>query len=172
MHAMMNRVVSLSATCAMLLLSGALPANAAATGQDTNFAVRAAQGGMTEVKLAALAMQKSKNPTVLAFARHMNHDHTQNNAQLATIVKSQGMMPPADVGPKNKVLMAKLEGLNGSAFDTAYLKSQVPAHQQMLALLQQEASAGKDAQLVAFAKQTIPVVQQHLSMARTDVAKL
>jgi putative membrane protein len=166
---------SLSALCAAAAIGVSSVAQAAmtggATGQDTNFAVKAAQGGMAEVKLAAVAMQKSKNPTVLAFARKMNADHTKNNAQLATIVKSEGMMPPSDVGPEHKAVMAKLQPLSGAAFDSAYLKSQVTGHQQMLALMQKEASSGSDAKLVSFAKMTAPVVQQHLTMARTDATR-
>ncbi len=165
----------LTALCAAAVIGTSAAAGAAmssgATGQDTNFAVKAAQGGMAEVKLAALAMQKSTNPTVLAFARKMNADHTKNNAQLATIVKSEGMMPPSDVGPANKMVMGKLQGLSGAAFNSAYLKSQVTAHQQMLALMQQEASSGSDPKLTAFAKATAPVVQQHLTMAQSSATR-
>lgn len=167
----MTRYGFASAFFATVLLSAAT-AFAAPSPQDTNFAVRAAQGGMAEVKLAALAMQKSKNPMVLAFARRMSADHTKNNAQLASIVKAEGMMPPSDVGAANNAVMARLQGLSGAAFDSAYLKSQVTAHQQMLALMEQEASSGKDSQLVAFAQQTAPVVQQHLALAQSDVAKV
>lgn len=167
----MFRSVTAAAFCATVLIS-ASSAIAAPSPQDTNFAVRAAQGGMAEVKLAALAMQKSKNPTVLAFAKRMDVDHTKNNAQLAAIVKPEGMMPPSDVGPENKAVMARLQGLSGAAFDSAYLKSQVTGHQQMLALMKQEASSGKDSRLAAFAKQTAPVVQQHLALAQSDLAKV
>jgi len=170
----MITISRLSALCAAAVIGTSTAAGAAmsgsATGQDTNFAVKAAQGGMAEVKLAAVAMQHSKNATVLAFARKMNADHTAANAKLATIVKSEGMMPPSDVGPMNKAVMAKLEGLSGAAFDSAYLKSQVTGHQQMLALMQKEASAGSDAKLVAFAKMNVPVVQQHLTMAQNDAS--
>lgn len=127
---------------------------------------------MAEVKLAALATQKSKNATVLAFAKRMNTDHTKNNAQLASIVKAKGMMPPSSVGPKNEAVMARLQGLSGAAFDSAYMKSQVTGHQQMLALMNKEASSGSDPQFVSFAKQTAPVVQQHLSLAQSDAGKL
>ncbi|MEA2664205.1 MAG: putative rane protein [Candidatus Eremiobacteraeota bacterium] len=172
---MTSQLSRLSALCAAVVIGASAAANAAttggATGQDTNFAVKAAQGGMAEVKLAAVAMQKSKNPTVLAFARKMNADHTKNNAQLATIAKSEGMMPPSDVGPANKALMGKLQALDGAAFDSAYLKSQVTAHQQMLALMRKEAASGSDAKLVSFAKTTAPVVQQHLTMAQADAAR-
>jgi putative membrane protein len=152
----------------LMIAIGTSEAVAATTAQDTNFAVQAAQGGMTEVKLAALAMQKSKNPTVVSFARRMTADHTKNNAQLAAIVKSEGLMPPSDVGAANRAVMVRLQGLNGAAFDKAYLAGQVTAHKKMLALVKTEASSGSNDNLVAFAKQTAPVVQQHLGMASMD----
>ncbi|HEY0393880.1 MAG TPA: DUF4142 domain-containing protein [Candidatus Elarobacter sp.] len=172
---MLNIIIRCGALAAFAF-STAVPVSAAdtggATGQDTNFAVRAAQGGQAEVTLAAMAMKKSKNATVLAFARMMNADHTKNNAQLATIVKRMGGMPPSDVGPDNKAVAARLSALSGTPFDAAYLQSQVTAHQKMLALMQTEVTSGRAPALVAFAKQTAPVVQRHLALAQSDVRKM
>jgi putative membrane protein len=152
----------------LMIAIGTSEAVAATSAQDTNFAIQAAQGGITEVKLAALAMRKSKNPTVLSFAQRMKTDHTKNNAQLAAIVKLEGSMPPSDVGAANRAVMGRLQGLNGAAFDRAYLAGQVSAHKKMLVLVKAEASSGSNDKLVAFAKQTAPVVQQHLGMASMD----
>jgi putative membrane protein len=158
----------------MARITGATSAGApgtayAAASGDSAFVAQAAQGGMAEVKLAALAMKRSKNPTVLAFARRMNTDHTKNNAQLAAIAKAEGRTLPTTVGIDNMGTEAKLEVLRGNAFDHAYLTSQVAGHQKMLALMQTEASSGTDPKLVAFAKATIPTVKQHLALAQSDI---
>ncbi|WP_262711509.1 DUF4142 domain-containing protein [Mucilaginibacter corticis] len=55
-----------------------------------------------------------------------------------------------------------LSKLSGSAFDKAYVAAMVEGHQKTLALMQSEASGGKDADLKAFATKTAPVVQHHL----------
>jgi putative membrane protein len=152
-------------------LALALPsmAQSAAMG-DSMFVTKAAQGGMAEVKMGQLAIQKSKNATVLAFAHRMVTDHTKNNAQLAAIAKGEGRMLPSSVGPTNEAMMTKLQGMSGAAFDHAYLAGQVAGHQQMLVLMQNEAAGGSDPKLMTFAKMTAPVVQQHLGMAKQDLS--
>ena len=144
-------------------------APALAASPDSAFATKAAQGGLAEVKLAQLAEQKSTNPTVVAFARRMVADHTPNNQKLAAIMKSEGLAVPTSVGAQNQAVMTKLNGLSGAAFNSAYLKGQVTAHEQMATLLQGEIANGKDPKLVAYGKSTLPVVQQHLQLAQTDI---
>jgi putative membrane protein len=146
---------------------GAVPAFAASP--DATFAMKAAQGGLAEVKTAQLAEKKSKNASVLAFARQMISDHTPNNKKLATIMRSEGLTVPTSVGAKHEASMTKLQSLSGAAFNGSYLKSEVTDHQEMATLLQDEIANGKDPKLVAYAKSTLPVVQAHLSMAQSDV---
>jgi putative membrane protein len=147
-------------------------AGAAVTSQDEMFATKAAQAGMAEVKLAQLALSKSNSPEVVAFARRMTADHGKANMELTSILKQKGLTPPGSVGAKNEALMEKLRGENGATFNTAYLKTQLPAHREVLALFQREAASGSDADLVAFAKQTVPVIEMHIAMDQREIARL
>jgi putative membrane protein len=158
------------AALSLVLVLGAAPALAASP--DAQFAMQAAQGGLAEVQTARLALTKSRNATVQAFARRMIADHTPNNAQLASIMRSEGLAVPTTVDPNSQKMMVRLQALSGRAFDRAYMAGQVRSHQQMQILMQSEINGGKDARLKAFAKTTLPVVNMHLSMAKADVAKL
>jgi len=153
---------------AAVLVGAPSLARSAAMG-DTTFATKAAQGGMAEVQMAALAMQRSKNAKVLAFAQRMQTDHSKNNAQLAAIAKSEGRMLPSSIGSDNQGILSRLQGMHGATFDQGYLDVQVDAHQKMLALMQNEAAGGTDPKLRNFAKMTAPVVQQHLTLAKQDL---
>ena len=102
----------------------------------------------------------------------MRADHSKANAQLMSILKAQGVPPPSGIGAKNAALMTELKAQSGSAFDSRYLKSQLPAHQQVLSLFQAEAANGSDSELVSFATQTIPVIESHIAMDKRDIASL
>jgi predicted outer membrane protein len=65
-----------------------------------------------------------------------------------------------------------LETLHGTAFDTSYMEGQKSGHTQMEALMKSEIANGKDADLVAFAKATLPTVEAHLAMDETDLAMM
>jgi putative membrane protein len=93
------------------------------------------------------------------------------SAGMAEVQEAQlqkGVDVPAELASKDQKEVDKLSKLDGTSFDKAYLRGQVKGHETMLKLLQKEASSGKDADLKSFAQQTIPVVQDHLSMAKSD----
>jgi putative membrane protein len=160
---------SRAALSAVLVLA-AVPALGASP--DSQFAMQAAQGGMAEVQMARLALTKTRNATVQTFARRMVADHTPNNAQLASIMRSEGLAVPTALDPNSQAMMTRLQALSGRAFNRAYIIGQVRSHGQMQILMQSEINGGHDARLKAFARTTLPVVNMHLSMAKGDLAKL
>jgi len=134
---------------------------------DKKFVMKAAIGGMAEVQLAQLAQQKSQDQAVKDFAQHMIDDHTPNNEQLMKLATSKGITPPADLDAMHKKEMTRLQALDGKKFDRAYLKGQTKDHEAMLKTFQAEQTSGKDADLKAFADQTVPTIQKHISMVPT-----
>jgi putative membrane protein len=100
----------------MALATGA--ATAAVSVAEKKFATEAAQGGVAEVEMGQLALQKATSPEVKQFAQRMVSDHTQANQELMQLAKSEGMDLPSQVDAKHKSAMERLQGMNGSAFDT------------------------------------------------------
>ncbi len=146
------------------------PAAAASSAQlttaDKNFVQKAAQGGVAEVQMGQLAQQKADNADVKQFAQTMIDDHTANDDQLAKLATTKGLNPPTDVGPMQQKMLTRLQGLDGKKFDRSYVNGQVKAHTAMLKLFQTEAKTTKDADLKAFAEQTVTTIEHHLTMAQ------
>jgi putative membrane protein len=82
----MRMIVS---TVAVVALLGAVPALAAVAGADKTFATEAAHGGLAEVQMGQLALQKASSPQVKEFAQRMVTDHTQANQDLTQLGKSR-----------------------------------------------------------------------------------
>src|SRR5689334_7546990 len=61
------------------------------------FAMKAAEGGMLEVKLSQLAQQKSQSQEIKDLARKLEQDHTQANNQLMTVAKQANVDLPTDL---------------------------------------------------------------------------
>jgi putative membrane protein len=166
---------SLIATAALMLMAApamaqmapSAPAGALSS-TDKHFIEKAAQGGIAEVQLAQLAQQKGESDTVKQFAQKMIDDHTPNNQQLVALATKLGDVPPTEPNAMQQKMMTHLQGLEGAKFDRAYITGQIKAHTAMLKLFQEEAKAGENEQVKAFAEQTVPVIQQHLSMAEAD----
>lgn len=143
-----------------------------ATNQDNNFWMEAAQGGMAEVMMGNLALQRAQNEEVKRFAQMMVDDHTRSNEELKTLAAGKNVTLPADVNNKQKATMSKLNGRSGADFDREYMKTQVSEHEKMVKLFQRQAERGTDADAKAFAAKTLPNLQSHLEMARTISANV
>jgi putative membrane protein len=142
-----------------------------ATTQNNNLA-EIAQGNMAEIAAGNLALQRSQNEQVRQFAQQMVADHTTAATELQTLASGKNITLPAAMADKQKSGIDKLGGRSGADFDREFMKMMVKDHERMERLLSREAQGNSDADVKAFAAKTLPVVQNHLTMARSLDASL
>ena len=58
-------------------------------GADQTFVMKAAEGGIAEVKLGTLAAQKATDPAVKSFGQQMVDDHSKANDELKSVASSR-----------------------------------------------------------------------------------
>ena len=142
---------------------------------DRHFTQEAAMGGMAEVKVGELAAQKGTDPSVKSFGQRMVQDHSIANKELMDLLRRKGSgaaVVPKNLDAKHKEMYNALAQRSGRDFDKAYIKAMVNDHEEDAALFEAEAKNGQDADLKAFAAKTLPVIKEHLRMAREIATKL
>lgn len=140
-----------------------------ASASDRKFIEKAAAGGMAEVKLGQLAMEKGTSPTVKEFAKRMVDDHGKANDELKEIASKKNFPLPTDLDTKDKATYDKLSKLTGDAFDKAYMDAMVKDHDADVKDFKKEASlASADPDLKAFAEKTVKVLEEHKQLAHQD----
>ncbi|MBV9673959.1 MAG: DUF4142 domain-containing protein [Verrucomicrobia bacterium] len=150
----------------------ALPAVNAASSQDQVFVNEAATGGLMEIQLGKLASQKSSTPDVKQFGERMVTDHTRLNTELGTAAKASGLKVPTELTPAQKAEYNRLSKLSGKAFDKSYITLMVKDHTDDLASFQKQEAATRNAKLKKAVSGAIPVIQEHLDMAKSASTKL
>jgi putative membrane protein len=158
-------------TPAEVMPSHAGPGASAANDQiaaapDAGFARTAAESGAAEIRVAQLAVQRAEAKAVRTFARRMIADHTKLANELTRIAKRKGITLPADLNGQDRATLADLTMRTDGAFDDAYIRSQINAHEIAVSVFQQEADHGTDADLKAFAAASLPTLKDHLQMAK------
>ena len=133
---------------------------------DTQFAKKAAQGGMAEVKLGQLAQEKGASDSVRKFGQRMVEDHTRAGDELKRAAAQDNITLPDAVSAKDKATYDSLSKLSGAAFDRAYARNMVKDHEEDIADFNKEADGGQKAATKDFASQTIPTLQDHLKQAK------
>lgn len=122
-----------TALAVVFLLGGASLATAADKPTDPQIAHIAYTAGVVDIEAAKQALEKSKNPDVVAFANDMIRDHEAVNTQALDLVKKLGVTPEdndtsksiAKAGEDKRAELAKLDG---AAFDKAYVDNEVAYH--------------------------------------------
>ena len=139
-------------------------------GDGAAFMDAAAVGGMMEVDLGKLALEKSSNARVREFAAQMVADHTKANTDLKAIaLKLEHMLPtayPVDV----KTHMDAMKQLSGKEFDAHYMDMMVKDHMKTLDLFRSASSLRSEVR--EFAARTLPVLEKHYQMAKEINASL
>jgi len=111
-------------------------------------------------------VQRALDPAVKDFGQKMASDHTAANAQLKKLAESKLVNLPDSVSPEEHTALGKLEGLTGADFDKAYSRMMVKDHETDISDFQKEIKKGQDADVKAFAEQTLPTLQHHLMLAK------
>lgn len=131
---------------------------------DSEFAVKAASGGLVEVELAHMVAQKAQNPAVKAFGAQMLKDHTKDNAELKALAERKHITLPTTPGKEQQEDIDRLNKLTGAEFDKQYISYMKDDHQEDVKDFKKGADEVKDADLKAYAVKTLPILQMHLNM--------
>lgn len=136
---------------------------------DRKFVEKAASGGMAEVKLGQLAMEKGASPTVKEFGKRMVDDHGKANDELKEIASKKNFALPTDIDSQDKATYDKLAKLSGADFDKAYMNAMVKDHDKDVKEFKKEASmGGADPDVKAWAEKTLTVLEEHDRLAHQD----
>ncbi|GAB3328648.1 DUF4142 domain-containing protein [Larkinella ripae] len=128
---------------------------------DSEFAVKAASGGMMEVELGQLAAQKGQNQKVKDFGTMMVTDHSKANEELKALAASKNITIPATLSEDHQKHVDDLTKLSGAEFDKEYIKLMVDDHKEDIDLFKDASFNAKDADVKAFAGKTLPTLQKH-----------
>ena len=132
---------------------------------DADFAVKAADAGMTEVQLGQLAQQKGMAKDVKDFGAMMEKDHTAAGEKLKALAASKNITLPAAISPDMQKHVDDLQQKSGKDFDKAYINLMVDDHKKVISAFEDESKKGSDADIRAFADSTLHTLRHHLQEA-------
>jgi putative membrane protein len=140
--------------------------------QDQAFVNAAGPGNKMEIEFGKLAEQKGSSPAVREFGARMVKDHTRLFNELASVAKSIGLTVPTALSAEQQHEYAELSKLSGSNFDKQYIDLMVKVHTADLTAFQNAETTVENPKLKEAISTAIPVIQEHLTMAKSDAAKL
>ena len=134
---------------------------------DYQFVAEANLGAPFQIDSGRLGEKRAENPAVRDYARLMVVTHIPVVDALNAILKRESIMPPPDtlLHGAYGTIIAVLKAEHGVTFDRDYVVGQVDYQKGNTALFQNEIQNGTDPNLKAFARQTLPKIENHLQRA-------
>ena len=134
--------------------------------QDVRWMKSNAQTDLTEISAGKLVLSKTGNVDTRKLAKVTKAQHTTALSQLRRLAKRSGVTLPTSPNPMQLKQAAALKKLSGLTFDRAYDKAQIAGHKLSISQTKTEIKRGADGQVVAYAKQYLPVAEMHLKRAQ------
>jgi putative membrane protein len=145
--------------------------SAAQATADAHFMEHVIRGGLTEIKAADIAEGKTKRDDVKEFAKSIEKDHADVNKNLTTLADRMKMKLPKDIGD-HQAYIDGLKAKTDADFDRTYVAGTVASHEKCVAMFEKFSGATKNADLKAFADNTLPGLRTHLKNAKVLLATL
>ncbi|WP_234815045.1 DUF4142 domain-containing protein [Noviherbaspirillum denitrificans] len=165
--------MTIALSIAGLFACGAAPAfSQSSAPNDAQIAGIVVTANTVDIDAGKLAEKMSGNKEVKAFAKQMVTDHTGVNKQATALVKKLKVTPEdSDTSKSLKeggdANMAKLKGLKGKEFDSAYIAHEVTYHQAVIDALDKTLIPNaKNAELKATLEKVRPAFVAHLEHAK------
>jgi putative membrane protein len=148
------------------------PPSAAATGAQ--YVALASSGDLYEIESARLALQKATSQQIKGLAEMILADHQRLSRELAAAAAqaSPALRVTPVMSPEQQTGMDQLRRAQGRAFDTAWLRQQVLAHEHALDIVLRYARGGDVPSLRRHAAASIEPIQRHLTRTRSLEAEV
>jgi len=156
---------------ALALAALTSPTFAADQPSDAQIAHIAYTAGAIDVKAGQLALEKSQNKAVRAFASDMVRDHNAVNEKALALVKKLNVTPEDNGTSKALSDQAaqkhdELSKLSGAAFDKAYVENEVAFHKTVDGALETTLiPSSSNGELKGLLQTGLKIFQGHLAHA-------
>jgi putative membrane protein len=139
---------------------------------DAAFLAQAAQSNQFEIVTGRLATQRARTRVVRRLGRQFVEHHTAQLRLGAAVAAKLGIQAPPTLNPRQQAIVDRLERRRGLRFDRAWLKAQLVAHEEALALHLAGALTGDTPDVRTLAITGLPVVATHLGELRVLTGRL
>ena len=129
--------------------------------EDVDDVIEVASGGMMEVELGKIALQKATSSKVKQFAQMMIDDHTKANEELKMLASSKNIVLPTTLIDKHQKTVNDVSDETGKNFDKKYMDTMVEDHKKDVDKFKKIADKANDADIKAFAAKTLPTLMHH-----------
>jgi putative membrane protein len=139
---------------------------------DTTFVDKVVSSNMAEIEMGRIAHARAQSDEVRRFAARMVQDHSKAYQDLIPIVSEQRIAIPEKCMPEHAKVIQHFASAAVRNFDQEYMKHMVESHEKGVDLFTRATKEITNERLKGYAEKTLPVVKEHLKVAKEVYVKV
>ncbi len=132
----------------------------------SKFLVKAYESGLFEIELSKLAATNALNPEVKSLAANLVTAHTGINSKMEQIALGANFKLPGDIDTDHAKTLQDAANLKNADFDKKYMDVIVSGHEKSESAYKDAYKDLSEGTTKTFAAETLPLIQDHLAMAK------
>src|SRR6185312_5952509 len=129
--------------------------------KDAQFLVDAAEINLEEIRFGKFAKENAMSVDTRELAKMMVEEHTKCLNDLRVLADKKSVTIPAVISTKGEEAYQQLIDRAGADFDKKYCNMMVDGHKNAIAKFEKESKDGNDADIKAWASETLPALHKH-----------
>jgi len=126
----------------------------------------AASDNQFEIQVGQMVQERAQNPQVKQLAQRLVQDHQRAQQQLQQVAQQANVTISDQLMPVQQAMLQEMQQKQGQELERAFTFHQVGGHEKDILMAQWAASHEQNQQFQQYARQQIPVLEEHLKMAR------
>jgi putative membrane protein len=135
---------------------------------DQEFVNFAGQIDMVDANLGKLASTAASSKPTKEFAQKLVSEQTDDFQSLSKVARQANLSVPEAIDKEhNRTMIDPFQKLKGAAFDHRFAKEMIAADTKSIDIYKKEAANAQTPALRTYAEESLPVLQSHLSDAKS-----
>ncbi len=144
------------------------PTSAPLSRADQNLMKEVAMGGMMQLEISRIALEKASTDEVRKIAQAEVEEQTGLSNKLKEIAQAKGMTLPTEMDSKTQAMVSRMRNATGTSFDQMYLReSGVNGHKMLDQVMSRVEKNASDASMKELAAAAHPLVITHMQVSQS-----
>ncbi|HEX8041098.1 MAG TPA: DUF4142 domain-containing protein [Chryseosolibacter sp.] len=130
--------------------------------RDSGFTFETVANQYGEIKLAELAVRRSRTPEIRKLAERIIADHSASLNKLKTLAQARSFAVPVEENDGSKKMLEKISHSSANEFDEQWCAQLIGMHDESIGKFQERLNDTADRELKAYIGDILPLLKDHL----------
>lgn len=133
---------------------------------DKAFLLETVNTRMMDWAQGSLATEKAASRKYQHYGRRLMKDQDKLMTALRALAESKKIILPSEISEEKNAELSRMKSISGESFERRFRRMIIKGHKRDIDFFKQTAESSTDPEIRDFAKRYLPLMEEHLELAR------